>query len=191
MSRPALGVHLRAFLDDPKGVAALVPTSSFTVDRMASTTEPERPELIVEYGPGSGVLTRALLERLHPDGRLVAIELNRGLAARLSFELDDPRLSVVEDSAERVTEILQELGLEGVDRVFSGIPFFWLPPERAQSIVASTHRALVAGGRFVAYQMFYQPRRCLRVHLDRCFSTVASELDLRNLPPYRIYQAVK
>ena len=187
----SFAVHLRAFLKDPKGVAALVPTSSAVTGRIASKVGPRKAGLIVEYGPGSGVLTRALLERLRPDGRLVAIERNAELAGRLTNGIEDRRLTVVRDSAEQVRQILDDLDQGPVDYVFSGIPFFWLTPEAAARIVANTREVLATGGSFVAYQMFYLTRRRLRVHLDRSFSTVHAELDLRNLPPSRIYQAVR
>ena len=183
--------HLRAYLEDPKGVAALTPTSRASVARIVSKVPAAEARLIVEFGPGSGVMTRALLGRLPPDARLVAIEANAGLAARLPGQIEDPRLTVVRDTAARVRQILAETELGAADCVVSGIPFFWLEPEAAHEIVSETHAALGAGGSFFTYQMFYLPRRRLRVHLERCFREVRSELDLRNLPPQRIYQAVK
>ncbi len=88
-------------------------------------------------------------------------------------------------------EILSALGLGLADCAVSGIPFFWLSPEAAHAIVATTHDALAVGGSFVTYQMFYLPRGRLQVHLESCFRAVHTELDLRNLPPQRIYKAVK
>ncbi|MCP4202540.1 MAG: methyltransferase [bacterium] len=187
----SLSVHLRAFLKDPKGIAALTPTSAASVGRIASKAPSAEARLIVEFGPGSGVLTSALLDRLPPGARLLAIEANAEFAARLTARLRDPRLIVVHDSAVRVREILAELGLGPTDCVLSGIPFFWLSPESAHRIVANTEAALAPGGAFVTYQMFYLPRRRLRAHLERCFRSVRSELDLRNLPPQRIYEALK
>lgn len=187
----ALGAHLQAFLKDPKGVAALTPTSRASIERIVSKAPVPRARLVVEFGPGSGVLTRALLARMRPDARLVAIEANPGLAARLTASYQDPRLAVVHDSAERVGQILSSMGLGPADCVFSGIPFFFLSPEAARGIVASTHAALAEDGTFVTYQMIYQPRRRLRVHLESCFRTVRSEFDFRNLPPQRICEAVK
>ena len=187
----SLGAHLQAFLKDPKGVAALTPTSRASIDRIISRAPVPRAGLVVEFGPGSGVLTRALLDRMRPEAHLVAIEANADLAARLTEQDGDPRLAVVHDSAERVCQILSEMGLGPADCVFSGIPFFWLDSEAALVIVASTHEAVAADGTFVPYQTIYQPRGRLRIHLERCFRTVRSELDFRNLPPHRICEAVK
>lgn len=183
--------HLRAYLEDPKGVAALTPTSRASVNRIVSRVPAEEARLIVEFGPGSGVMTRALLARMPPGARVVAIEANAGLAARLPEEIDDSRLTVVHDTAVRVRPILAAAGLGAADCVVSGIPFFWLESEAAQEIVAETHAALADSGSFVTYQMFYLPRRQLRAHLEARFRQVRTELDLRNLPPQRIYEAVK
>ena len=187
----SFAAHLRAFVTDPKGVSALTPTSSFTLERIASKVDRDNSRLIVEYGPGSGVLTDRLLERLSPDGRLVAIELNAGLAARLRKVMPDPRLTIIQGSAEQVQEHLGRLGLDSADYVLSGMPFFWLPSDVASKLVAETHKALGPGGKFIAYQMFFQGRKYLRDHLERHFSKVTTEFEMLNLPPYRIYEAAK
>lgn len=186
----SLEAHLRAFLKDPKGVAALTPTSPASVASIAGKVAADA-RLVVEFGPGSGVLTRALLDRVGSAARVVAIEANAELAGRLDTHFDDPRLTVVHDSAARVGEILAELGLGPADCVVSGIPFSFLSREAADALVASTHAALAPGRTMVTYQMFFQPRGRLRVHLERRFRTVRSEFDLRNLPPLKICEAVK
>ena len=186
----SLATHLRALVDNPRGVAALTPTSRACIDRVVSKV-PAEAERVVEFGPGSGVLTRALLRRLRPEARLLAIELSEELAELLRARLPDPRLTVVQGDAARVRRIVAESDLGAVDCVVSAIPFFWLGPEEGRALIADTHAALADGGSFVSCQMFYLPRRRLHDHLERCFRTVRSELDLRNLPPQKIFHAVK
>ncbi|MEK7214682.1 MAG: 16S rRNA (adenine(1518)-N(6)/adenine(1519)-N(6))-dimethyltransferase RsmA [Chloroflexota bacterium] len=51
-------------------------------------------DLVVEIGPGPGVLTRALLERA---GQVIAVEVDRDLAAKLTTELaGEPRFRLVQ-----------------------------------------------------------------------------------------------
>jgi 16S rRNA (adenine1518-N6/adenine1519-N6)-dimethyltransferase len=77
-TRKRFGQH---FLHDP-GV----------LKRIVEAIDPASGDAIVEIGPGEGALTRPLLERI---GHLTAIEIDRGLAARLAQEFSSQRLSVV------------------------------------------------------------------------------------------------
>ena len=59
--------------------------------RIVDAVAPAVEEALVEIGPGEGALTRLLLERA---ARLVAIEIDRELAARLREEFPPERLTV-------------------------------------------------------------------------------------------------
>ena len=75
--RKRFGQH---FLHDP-GVLA----------RLVEAINPSREDLVVEIGPGAGVLTGPLLQKL---GKMEAIEIDRDLASRLAAEFPPPRLTV-------------------------------------------------------------------------------------------------
>ena len=77
-TRKRFGQH---FLHDP-GV----------LKRIVQAVAPGAADAMVEIGPGEGALTRQLLERV---GRLIAIEIDRDLAARLSREFSSDKLAVV------------------------------------------------------------------------------------------------
>ena len=53
------------------------------ISQIVAAFSPKPDDQVVEIGPGTGVLTRALLEKL---GHLYAVELDRDLAARLNTE---------------------------------------------------------------------------------------------------------
>jgi len=59
--------------------------------RIVDAIAPAREDVLVEIGPGEGVLTRALLERVP---HLIAVEIDRDLAARLEGEFPRERLTV-------------------------------------------------------------------------------------------------
>lgn len=69
---------------------------------VAREAEADERTLLLEVGPGTGFLTRALLDA-HPDARVLAIELDRGLAAllrdRFSSDIDAGRLTLLEGDA--------------------------------------------------------------------------------------------
>jgi 16S rRNA (adenine1518-N6/adenine1519-N6)-dimethyltransferase len=79
-ARKSLGQH---FLSDPR-----------ILRRIADALAPRADETVIEIGPGRGSLTQELLARA---GRVIAIEIDRALAAKLRERYaDEPRLDVVE-----------------------------------------------------------------------------------------------
>lgn len=61
------------------------------LERLVGAIAPQRLDRLVEIGPGEGALTRRLLERVE---RIVAIEIDRDLAARLAGEFPSERLEI-------------------------------------------------------------------------------------------------
>jgi 16S rRNA (adenine1518-N6/adenine1519-N6)-dimethyltransferase len=66
------------------------------VDRIVAAVDPRPGETIVEIGPGLAALTGKLVERA---GRVVAIEIDRDLAARLRERFSPERLQLIEGDA--------------------------------------------------------------------------------------------
>ena len=108
----------RNFLKYPKLLGSLVPSSPFLVNQLMSKVVWQRAQVVVEYGPGIGNITREILQRMRPDAVLVAIELNSEFVEYLRDEIRDPRLHVVYGSASEVGPILARLiraiGIVGV-----------------------------------------------------------------------------
>ncbi len=71
-------------------------------EAIAAAASPDGESVVVEIGPGTGVLTRALL-RHHPKARVLAVELDRGLAVLLRAEFEealaDHQLTLIECDA--------------------------------------------------------------------------------------------
>ncbi len=68
-------------------------TDSQVLDRIIRAFSPQSNQVILEIGPGTGVLTEMLLE--HVD-HLVAVELDRDLAALLKQKFDPGKLTVIQ-----------------------------------------------------------------------------------------------
>lgn len=158
-------------------VGAVVPSSRYTMDRVLEEVGPEC-EYAVEYGPGDGVSTRAILAQLPAHGRMVAIERNPHFLPDLRA-IGDPRLRIVQGDVCFVTQRLQDLGLPRIDAVISSIPFSFLPPESREFVVRRTFHALAPGGRFIVFQ--YSP--LMFRYLKNYFSSVRVRFEPRNIPP--------
>ncbi|MCU0586953.1 MAG: methyltransferase domain-containing protein [Syntrophobacteraceae bacterium] len=181
---------MKNFIKD-KDIASITPTSPFGVKRVCSQIDFARNNLIIEYGPGTGVFTDYLLKHMRNGSRLIAIERNKNFKTILQDRIHDPRATIINDSAENVLETLKACRSGEADYIISGIPFFWLPRDLKDRILLNTYRALKEGGSFLVYQTCFQTDQHLKVHLERFFPVVHSKFELRNIPPLRLFQAIK
>src|SRR5690606_36083554 len=100
---------------------------------------------------GTGGTTRAILDALPANGRLLAIELDPEFVSLLRAE-PDARLIVHHGSAEQIGDILRRYGLPSPDAVVSGIPFSTMSDELGLRILREVWSCLSPRGRFIAYQ---------------------------------------
>jgi phospholipid N-methyltransferase len=91
------GMFFRQFVRHPGMIGSVIPSSTTLVARMLDQVDWRSTRLFVEYGPGVGTFTQAILDRLSPDATLIAIDLNLDFVAYLEAAIDDRRLRVVQD----------------------------------------------------------------------------------------------
>ncbi|WP_227939965.1 class I SAM-dependent methyltransferase [Alkalihalobacillus deserti] len=174
---------------DPN-IASITPTSKSCVRELCNKMNFDKRLVVIEYGPATGVFTNYLLERMTKDSLMIVIELNKNFVKYLNDNVRDDRLKIHHDSAEHVDEIMRQY-TEQADYVISGIPFTFFKPELRKNIVQKTKGVLKAGGRFLPYQTFFQKDHHLKNYLVDHFSKVQDQYFFRNLPPMRLYEAVK
>lgn len=172
-------LFFKGFLANPTAVGSLFPSSRHLVAAMLSEIDFSTARLIVEYGPGTGVFTDELLRRLHPEARLVCIELGDDFHAELKARFSDPRLILIHGSAAEVRRHLQDHGLGAPDTVVSGLPFTSLPADLRHQILRETCQALKPGGLFQLYQYTH----FMTGHLGQYFADLHWRWTFRNVPP--------
>jgi phospholipid N-methyltransferase len=171
-------------LKRPKEVASIIPSSRFLMRRVVRFADVANARTIVELGPGTGGSTRTLLHAMHPDAKLLAIEIVPQFVRLLRSTVQDPRLVVHEGSAIDIEQALRAHGLPAPDLVLSGIPFSQIPRPVGIEILRHVHDALAPGGRFVAYQA----RDRVEVLGRQVFGRPRVQLELLNVPPMRVYR---
>ena len=175
-------------------VASVTPTSRLGVERVCEKINFPGSKLILEYGPGTGNFTSMLLRNMGEHSRLIAIERNSEFCGILRENLRDPRLAIFHDSAENVLDVLKSCNGAGelkADCIISGIPFSLLPRKKKMAILRDTHAALKKGGKFLAYQAFFQFPDILKNPLEEIFGEVQAQYYMFSLPPLLILEAVK
>jgi phospholipid N-methyltransferase len=171
------------FLQHPKMLGSLIPSSRFLVDRLLNKVDWRRARTVVEYGPGVGTITERILERMSPDARLVVFEMNEDFVRYLGRAYPDPRLHVVHGSAETVQCELDRLKLDGADYIISGIPFTTMPVELRETIMRESRRALNPRGAVLVYQFTRAVLPYLRSH----FTQIDQDFEPRNILPARLF----
>jgi phospholipid N-methyltransferase len=176
-------LFFQGFLKRPGMVGSVIPSSRYLERRIVRQAELGSARVVVELGPGVGGTTRAILRAMSPEANLLSIEINPDFVPALRA-IGDPRLVVHEGSAVELSAILAAHGLAAPDVVLSGIPFSTMKPELGRAIVRAVWGALAPGGRFVAYQVRDRVEKLGR----EVFGPAAVALELRNVPPMRVYR---
>lgn len=161
----------RQFLRHPKQLGTVVQSGKVLARQMAE--EAEGCQEIVEFGPGTGPVTREILKRLPRNGRLTCFEINSDFCRCLE-RINDPRLHVVNDDAVNCGQYV-----DNPDCVVSGLPLT-LFDEQAKD------RILTIAGQAERYiQLQYTPvlSREIRQH----FLEVRLRFVPRNFPPAFVY----
>ncbi len=173
------GVFFRGFLEQPRMVGSIIPSSRFCIDAMLEPVDWSRCALLVEYGPGVGTFCRPVLERLGPDAALIVIDTNPLYIDYLKQTIRDSRFTAVLGSATDVEEIVAAHGHEKADYVLSGLPFSTLPEGVGEAIAAATARIVREGGAFMTYQFSATARDLTARH----FPHVETGFAWANVPP--------
>lgn len=181
----SLRVSVQEFLRQPSLVGSAFPASRYLVEQLLAPVDWSRAKVVVEYGPGSGPLTRALLARMPHDSHLVAIDVSPNFTRHLRQTIDDARLIAVTASAASVNAVLHSHGLTCADLIVTGIPFSTMPPDIARKIVDASASVLRCDGQLLAYQM----RSAVAPMLTRRFGGVDRAYVWRNIPPCHLYWA--
>lgn len=145
-------------------IGALAPSGRSLSRAIAQAAGDVAPgQVILELGPGTGVITRELVRRF-PNNRVISVEIIGAFATRLSRAF--PTVTVVNGCASKLDTHLAKLGLGAGDvaAVVSGLPLLSLPADLPQRVLESITGVLRPRGRYV--QFTYSARAWQRFTLD-------------------------
>jgi phospholipid N-methyltransferase len=195
-------LFLREYARHFHTTGSLVPSSRWLAAALASYVVPgEQPLRIVEVGPGTGAVTRAIARRLGPHDQLDLVELNPRFAEHLRECLTrDPVLRPIADRTRVIQAAVQELPQDRqYHLVISGLPLNNFAAELVEQLLNSLAGLLRPGGTlsFFQYVAIRKLRALVGGRADRArlraigmllqrtlqAHAVRRDLVLRNLPP--------
>lgn len=180
-----LASYMNIALRDFRNVASLFPSSLCSARSIAGHLEPGY-DTVMEFGPGTGIVTREILRRLSPSSRLIGVEMNQNCLTKLR-EIRDRRLDLLEGDVRDVAPNISSIAPSGVDAVITGIPFSLMKLSDRKLILENTMDGLRPGGKLIAYQ-----NSCALMFLMKSyFKNIEVFFEPRNLPPYFITVATR
>lgn len=132
-----------------KTTGAVLPSSPFLGKALAQALGGHRrPARILEVGPGTGSVTKAIVRRMRPGDQLDAVELNPQFVDRLRHQLNsDPLFLAHRDQIRVIQSAVEDLPGEAVyDFIISGLPFNSFPSSLVRRIFRAYSRLLKPGG---------------------------------------------
>lgn len=163
---------------DPSGVSAPTPSSPALASAIASQVDLTRAGLVLELGAGTGVVTRALLDRGIDAHRLVAIELGEYFVNLLRQRF--PSVNVMQGDAMNFGAYLPLRA--PIAAIVSGLPLLNFSEIRRHTFIAGALRALGPGGRFIQLSYGWRPP-IASAYGKKPDKTIV----WRNLPPAHIW----
>jgi phosphatidylethanolamine/phosphatidyl-N-methylethanolamine N-methyltransferase len=176
------GLFTREIWRHPITMGAVCPSSSQLAKAVAKLVPVEPTGWVVELGPGTGVVTKALLEHGVIPEKLITLELSQPLANYLQVHF--PQVTVIQGDAIQLSRLLAEkVEIEKVSAIISSLPFRSLPKKVKLGIVQQIDELLFDGGLFLPFtydltgKMDYLPK-----HFER----IATDFIWYNIPPARV-----
>lgn len=163
---------------NPRAVGAVSPASVALAEKMASLVDPRQPGCVLELGPGTGAITKALLRRGMPPERVLAVEADPTFARLLRARF--PGLRVIEGDA---TDAEHVEGLGPFSAIISSLPLLNFPNHERVGFVEAMLRLLPPGAPFVQYSYGVRPPLPRSSNLRVALAAKV----WRNLPPARIW----
>jgi len=175
-SKP-LRLFLSEIVKSPKQMGTVWPSSPALAEAMARWLPGHTGELILELGPGTGIVTEKLLDAGLPQEKLVAVEKSDRLAGFLRERF--PKARIITGDALDLDRVLEGMKFGAV---FSSLPLKAFSADQVERISAAIHNVLLPGAHWVQYS--YQ---IINGHAPaKTFHAVDSEIVWQNLPPAKI-----
>lgn len=175
---------LREWMAAPLRVGAVFPSGA-TLAKAITAEIDHRTGDVIELGPGTGVFTKALIERGVPEERLALIEAGSEFAVLLETRFPGARTLWMDASQLRGVDLF---GGRQAGAVVSGLPLLSMKPRKVIAILDGAFSQMEPGGAF--YQFTYGPSCPVsRPILDR-LGLKATRIGraLANVPPASVYR---
>jgi phosphatidylethanolamine/phosphatidyl-N-methylethanolamine N-methyltransferase len=173
---------IRSWLEKPLAIGAVTPSGRALARTMARYVDPDGTGPVVELGPGTGPVTKALIQRGVDPSRLVLVEFDIEFCRLLQARY--PQATVVQGDAYGLRKLLDHVLVQPAAAIVSGLPLMTKPLRTRLRLIGDAMNLLTPGAPFVQFTYAVVspiPKRLTSVRAE------ASEPIWRNVPPARVW----
>ncbi|WP_425465036.1 class I SAM-dependent methyltransferase [Paenibacillus sinopodophylli] len=173
-------MFLRKFIQNPKQIGSIIPSSRFLARKMIQAVSWREVHAIAELGSGTGAITRFIQPQIDNASKVFLFELDDIM--RRNLKESYPQF-ICHSNACNMNSIMNQHGIDQLDCIISGLPFFTFENEVRETLLHQITNALKPGGYLVAFQYSLQMKKHLLDHF------VIEKIDLVpfNIPPAFVY----
>ncbi len=174
---------LRTWAANPLLLGAVTPSGPALAAAMAAEVDPAQAGPVIELGPGTGVMTEALLKRGLAPERLFLIEYEPGFCALLRTRF--PGVTVVQGDAYTLRATLGARLTQPPIAVVSSLPLITRPEPQRAALLAEAFDLMLPDAPFV--QFSYSLFSPMPLKLAPPHRLNISPWVWRNVPPARVW----
>ncbi len=172
----------KGMMQGPRTVGSIAPTSTITARKMASVINPHSGLPVLELGPGTGAITKAILARGIEPEKLIAIEYSTDFFNHLVKRYAG--VHFINGDAFDLDKTLGVLSGQTFDCVVSGIPLLNFPMQARVALLESLLDRMPAGRPVV--QISYGAVSPIIARPDR-YHIKHFDFIVRNIPPAQLW----
>ena len=178
---------IKQFWKDKKMIGSMVPSSKYLAAKMLDHIPFKNTKLIIELGPGTGIFTEKIIQKLDVTTQLIVLELNSEFYQELKAKICHSNVHIKEASADKIGEIMLELGFEKADIIISSLPLANFSAKLRNSILEVVKESLNENGSFIQFQYSLNAYK----NLKQLFPVVKLNFTALNFPPAFVYTCSK
>ena len=137
---------------NPSHIGAIAPSSARLAHAMAAEADPSRDGPVLELGPGTGVVTQALIARGFKPERITAIEYDAHFAQTMRARF--PKITVIQGDAFHLTDAL---GNKRFAAIVSSLPLLNFPSGKRGALIEDALSRLTPGAPFIQFSYGFTP----------------------------------
>ncbi len=123
MSRSSKWLFLKKFIAQPSINASIIPSSQALARLMIQDIDWSIVDVVVEFGPGTGVFTRHIIKYAKPDAKIILLEFDQDYCQFLKDKFGD-QVIIISWDVRKLEQLIKKHNLSVPNLIISWLPYF-------------------------------------------------------------------